>query len=240
MKKIIFGTIWVLFAGSLSAQSIRDHRTGNGWKLLPGSDAKDVAVSDIGIIYMVNTAGKLYHYTGSEWQLIENSNLATYAAYGSFAIKVYKNGLMAQTTGGSPWFMMEGSDARDIAINTYISYSSTNKPETHANLFMVNSAGKIYKYYVHWGQIPGSDAARIALGADQLWMVNTVGKIYRLKDIKNVSWGWQQMPGSDGRDITVTKDGKVWLVNSVGKVYQWYGTGWAEQLDISGGYRIAA
>lgn len=82
--------------------------------------------------------------------------------------------------------------------------------------------------------MPGSDAVRIAAGGGQVWLVNSVGKIYRF-----TGSAWQQMPGSDGRDITVANDGAVFLTNTAGRIYQWNNGSWL-QLDGSDGKAIAA
>ena len=50
---------------------------------------------------------------------------------------------------------------------------------------------------------------------------------------------WVKMAGTDGRDITVTNDGKVFLTNRVGKIYQRTGNTWV-QLEGSDGVTIAA
>jgi hypothetical protein len=47
------------------------------------------------------------------------------------------------------------------------------------------------------------------------------------------------MPGSDGRDITVSNDGTIFLTNTSGKIYQWSNSSWS-QLDGSDGVTIAA
>jgi hypothetical protein len=61
-----------------------------------------------------------------------------------------------------------------------------------------------------------------------------VGKIYQWNGS-----AWTQKAGSDGRDITVSNDGKIFLTNTVGKIYEWNGSGWT-QLDGSDGTTLAA
>lgn len=193
------------------------------WKLLIGSDARDVAVDSDGTYYMVNKVGIIYKYNGNDWEKLNGSDGLAISANGGQVFLVNTAGYIYQRVNNS-WKKLPGSDAVDIAV------------ATDGNVFMVNSHGKIYNYHssVGWQQMAGSDGSRIATGHGEIWMVNTVGKIYRMAGA-----GWVQMSGSSGRDIVVTNDGKVFLTNSVGKIYQRTGDNWT-QLDGSDGLTIAA
>lgn len=193
------------------------------WKLLIGSDARDVAVDSDGTYYMVNRIGNIYKYKGNDWEKLNGSNGLAISANGGKVFMVNTSGYIYQRVNNA-WKKLPGSDAVDITV------------AADGNVFMVNSHGKIYNYHssVGWKQMAGSDAARIATGHGEIWMVNTVGAIYRMAGA-----GWVKMTGSDGRDITVTNDGKVFLTNRVGKIYQRAGNTW-DQLDGSDGITIAA
>jgi hypothetical protein len=69
-------------------------------------------------------------------------------------------------------------------------------------------------------------------------MIDTKGVIYRLKDLKHIGMGWEQM-GTGGRDITVSNENYVFMVNNQGRIFQWTGFKW-NQIDGSDGLRIAA
>lgn len=121
------------------------------------------------------------------------------------------------------WQIMIGSDAKDVAVNS------------NGQVFIVNSAGRIYQYGgVSWQQLPGSDARSISSNANKTCMVNSAGRIYSFQNN-----AWAQMPGSDGRDIAINSDGSIWLVNTAGRIYKYNGTAWT-QMSGSAGKRIAA
>lgn len=192
------------------------------WKLIIGSDGRDMTVDENGVYYLVNTAGIIYKFNGNDWTRLAGSDGSTIAANGGKVCLVNTAGLIYQWNGSS-WKQMTGSAGRDIAINN------------DGSIWLTNSAGKIYKYNgSSWTQMQGSDARRIAAGGGQVWMVNSVGKIYQYNGT-----GWTQKAGSDGRDITVSNDGKVYLTNTVGKIYEWNGNSWT-QLDGSDGVIVAA
>lgn len=193
------------------------------WKLLIGSDARDVAVDSDGTYYMVNRIGNIYKYKNNDWEKLNGSNGLAICANGGKVFMVNTSGYIYERVNNT-WKKLPGSDAVDITV------------ATDGNVFMVNSHGKIYNYHssTGWRQLAGSDAARIANGHGETWMVNTAGKIYRMAGA-----GWVQMSGSNGRDVAVTNDGKVFLTNRVGKIYQRTGNAWT-QLDGSDGVTIAA
>ena len=193
------------------------------WKLLIGSDARDVAVDSDGTYYMVNRIGNIYKYKDNDWEKLNGSDGLAISANGGKVFMVNTSGYIYQRLNNA-WKKLPGSDAVDITV------------ATDGNVFMVNSIGKIYNYHssVGWKQMAGSDAARIATGHGEIWMVNTAGKIYRMAGAD-----WVKMAGTDGRDITVTNDGKVFLTNRVGKIYQRTGNTWV-QLEGSDGVTIAA
>ena len=194
------------------------------WKLLIGSDGRDMTVDPTGIYYLVNTAGIIYRYNlqRMDWDKLAGSDGMSIAANAGKVCLVNTAGKFYQFNGSS-WTQMPGSDGRDIAINN------------DGTIWMTNSAGKIYRYNgSSWNQMAGSDGRRIAAGGGQVWLVNSVGKIYQWNGS-----AWTQKAGSAGRDITVSNDGKVFLTNSVGNIYEWNGNGW-NQLDGSDGVTLAA
>ena len=194
------------------------------WKLLTGSDAVDMAVSNDDTYYMINTAGIIYNYktTDIDWNKMQGSAGKAIAANAGKVCLVNTVGKMYELSGPA-WKQMPGNAGRDIAI------------DADGRIWMVNTVGKIYKYDgTKWNQMPGSDAAAIAAGGGQVWMINTAGKIYKLNGT-----AWKQMPGSAGLDITVANDGKIFLTNNVGKIYEWSGSAWV-QLDGSDGRKLSA
>lgn len=193
------------------------------WKLLIGSDARDVAVDSDGTYYMVNRIGVIYKYNGHDWEKLNGSDGLAIAANGGKVFMVNTAGFIYERVNNA-WKKLPGSDAVDITV------------AADGNVFMVNSHGKIYNYHpsTGWKQMAGSDGARIATGHGELWLVNTVGKIYKL-----TGSSWQQMSGSDGRDIAVSSEGKVFLTNTGGKIYERTGSSW-KQLDGSDGVTLAA
>lgn len=194
------------------------------WRLMIGSDVRDVAVDSDGTCYMINRAGLIYRYNGTDWVKLTGSDGLAITANGGFVLMVNTVGNIYQLI-NNRWKRLPGSDAVDIAT------------AVDGNVFMVNSAGNIYNYHEsgnRWTQMEGSDAARISANAGQIWMVNRVGRIYQM-----MGSGWKKVSGSDGRDITISKEGKVFLTNTVGKIYQRNGTAW-KQLDGSDGTTLAA
>ncbi len=194
------------------------------WKLLAGSDALDVAVNTDGTCYMINRTGLIYRYVGNDWEQLNGSDGLAIAANGDNVFLVNTSGLIYQRV-NERWKKLPGSDAVDIAV------------AADGNVFMVNSAGKIFNYHIsnRWVAMPGSDAARIATGGGQVWMVNRAGKIYRFEP----GAGWTQTNGSSGRDIAVTGDGKVFLTNSKGAIYERKANAWT-QLDGSSAVAVSA
>lgn len=194
------------------------------WKLLIGSDAKDVAVASDGTYYMINRIGIIYKYKGNDWEQLNGSDGLAISANGGKVFMVNTAGFVYERV-NDKWIKLPGSDAVDITV------------ASDGNVFMVNSHGNIYNYHSSskkWSQMAGSDATRISTGSGGIWMINTVGKIYNL-----VGSSWKQMSGSDGRDITVSNDGKVFITNTVGKIYERDGSSW-KQLDGSDGVAVAA
>ena len=101
--------------------------------------------------------------------------------------------------------------------------------------WITTTSGEIYRNAINsgdssWQKMRGSDGARIAAGGDQVWLINTAGLIYQWRNLK-----WVQTPGSSGKDIHVTQDGRVvTLNNTVGLAYRWNGTQWDRlQGDMS-------
>lgn len=193
------------------------------WKLVIGSDAKDIAVDSDGTYYMINRIGTIYKYKNDDWEKLNGSNGLAITANAGKVFMVNTSGYIYELV-NNRWKKLPGSDAVDITV------------ATDGNVFMVNSHGKIYNYHpsVGWKQMPGSDGARISTGHGEVWLVNTAGKIYKMS-----ASGWLQMSGSSGRDIAVTNEGAVYLTNSVGKIYERAGNSW-NQLDGSDGVTIAA
>lgn len=192
------------------------------WKLLIGSDGRDITVDANGVYYLVNTAGLIYRYEGKDWRRLSGSAGRSIAANNNSVCLVNTEGMIYRLI-SETWERMPGSDAIDIAINQ------------DGAIWMVNTAGKIYQFQgSSWKQMPGSDGIRIAAGGGQVWLINTVGKIYQFNGS-----GWTQTSGSDGRDITVANDGTVFLTNTVGNIYQREGNNWT-QLDGSDGSAISA
>ncbi len=193
------------------------------WKLMIGSDARDVAQSDNGNLYITNTAGKIYQYNGVMWNQMQGSDAMSIAANANKVVMVNTVGKIYQLLNNS-WQQIPGSDAVDVAVNN------------DGTMWMINKVGKIYTYNgTNWNQMQGSDGARIAAGGGQVYMTNTVGKIY-----KYTGSGWTQITGSDAKDIAVANNGNVFITNSTGKIYQWNGTGSFTLLDGGDGKTLSA
>lgn len=208
---------------SCEKQLVENTLSSKTWKLLIGSDAKDMAVDSDGTYYMINTAGHIYKYKTNDWEKLSGSNGMAITANGGKVFMVNTAGSIYELLPTNKWKKLPGSDAVDITV------------ATDGNVFMVNSHGKIYNYHAFsgWKQMSGSDGARISTGHGEIWLINTAGKIY-----KRSGPNWTQMDGSAGRDIAVTNEGKVFLTNNVGKIYQRSATSWT-QLDGSDGVTIA-
>ena len=193
------------------------------WKLMIGSDGRDIAKSDNGNLYLTNTAGKIYQYNGRDWTQLPGTDAMTIAANNNKVVMTNTAGKIYQLVNNS-WQQLPGSDAADVAINN------------DGTIWMTNRVGKIYKYDgSSWQQMQGSDGKRIAAGFGQVFMTNTAGKIYKYNGN-----GWSQITGSDGMDITVAGPEKYFLTNTAGKIYQWSGTGAWSVLDGSDGVSISA
>jgi hypothetical protein len=217
----------------------------SSWTRLPGSDGKDITVTEKGEFYLVNTAGKLYKYNGTKWEEKQIYN-------GRVKIHGYNMGKQAWYLGesGLIWTMKKKSSAGywyDTEENLFPKGNTGIKDlaiDSTGTLFTVESNGRLYVYKWGWSQLGGSDGSRISAGAE-VWLVNTVGKIYKFTGNRNFrvgpspDQGWKQMPGAAGRDIAVANDGSVWMVNQAGTIFQWNDNGWIK-LDGSDGYRIAA
>ncbi|MBP6430360.1 MAG: hypothetical protein KA319_01160 [Ferruginibacter sp.] len=193
------------------------------WKLMIGSDARDVAQGDNGNLYITNTAGKIYQYNGVEWSQMQGSDAVSIAANAGKVVITNTAGAIYQLVNNG-WKQLPGSDAVDVAVN------STGQ------IWMVNKVGKIYTFDDRkWIQMQGSDGVRIAAGGGTVYMTNTVGKIY-----KHNGTGWSQIVGSDAKDITVDNNGLTFITNTTGKIYQYSGNGYFNQLDGSDGKMVSA
>jgi len=87
--------------------------------------------------------------------------------------------------------------------------------------------------------VPSPGISMIGAGGAGVWMIDKQGKIFQLKDRVHINMGWEQKPGGDARDITVTNDGYAFIVDNKGRIYQWTGFRW-DQLDGSDVLRISA
>ncbi len=193
------------------------------WKLMIGSDARDVAQSDNGNLFITNTAGKIYKYNGVEWGQLQGSDAMSIAANAGKVVITNTAGKIYQLANNS-WQQMPGSDAVDVAVNN------------DGIIWMINRVGKIYIYDgSKWNQMQGSDGARIAAGGGQVYMTNTIGKIYKYNGN-----GWTQITGSDAKDISVANNGNVFITNSTGKIYKWNGTSSFSLLDGGDGKTLSA
>lgn len=194
------------------------------WFLMIGGSGRDVAVNANGEIFLTNSAGKIYKYHGKEWQQLSGSDGLAIAANGDRVILVNTVGKIYEWKNNN-WQQLPGSDARDIAI------------DSNGDAWIVNTKGIIYKQVGGaWKKMPGSDGQRIAAGGGQVWLVNSAGRIYQYNSNSNK---WDQMAGSDGKDIAVSNNGQIFLTNKVGKIYKW-GTGSWTQLDGSDAAAISA
>ncbi len=116
---------------------------------------------------------------------------------------------------GSGWAGFGDKRGRDMAI------------DGNEAVWLTTASGEIYRHVdnkvdIFWQKMPGSDGVRIAAGRDQVWLVNTAGLIYQWRNLR-----WVQMPGSSGKEIHVTQDGRVvTLTNTAGLFYRWNGTRW--------------
>ena len=194
------------------------------WRLMIGSNGRDITVSEKGELYLTNTKGSIYNYDGRKWNKLSGSSGSSIAANSGKLFLINTKGSIYQRSGEN-WTKLSGSNGRDIAVNS------------NGEVWLVNTKGTIYKRSgSDWKKMPGSNGARIAAGAGQVWLVNTGGKIYKYDAARSK---WNQMPGSKGRDITISNKGKVFLTNKDGKIYQFNGKGWT-QLDGSSGKNLAA
>lgn len=194
------------------------------WRLMIGSDGLDISVSNQGTLYLINKIGNIYKYSGKEWTQMPGSDGVSIAASNGRVLITNKIGKIYEWKNGS-WKRLSGSSAQDIAV------------DDNGEIWMTNSKGKIYKRIAStWNQMTGSDASRISSNGGQTWMTNSAGEIYKYNKQNN---NWQQMAGSDARDVSVTNNGKVFITNSKGNIFQFNGSSWVK-LDGSDGFRLSA
>jgi hypothetical protein len=114
--------------------------------------------------------------------------------------------IVANTLPSKTWFLLTGSDAVDVAV------------DSDGTQYMVNTAGSIYQYTNDdWKQLDGSDGLSIAANGGFVLLVNKAGLIYQRSGSR-----WKKLPGSDAVDIAVMADGNAFMVNSVGKIYAYH------------------
>lgn len=212
----------------------------SSWVKLSGSDGKDICVNDKGDFYLLNTANKLYRYVGPKWVVLTGplyDNIKFYAENKGISARFIgrcllihdckKQGLSIVSSGrqecaydNEPTDLAIGSDSTIWHVDSYSHKLVVSKCEMNI-------------------QVPGSGISRIAAGCGQVWMINNKGLIFQLKDPVHLNMGWEQRPGGDARDITVSNDGYVFMVDNKGRIYQWTGFRW-DQIDGSDGLRISA
>ncbi|MEO6612083.1 MAG: tectonin domain-containing protein [Chitinophagaceae bacterium] len=221
--------------------SMADHPSGNtmsSWVKLSGSDGKDICVNDKGEFYLVNTVNKLYKYEGPKWKELSSFN-GTKSYAENKGIRVWFTGrnlnfqdCKKQGVKMNNSFHQEFAYDReptDLAIGDD---STVWHVDSYSNKLLVSKC----ENYIN---VPSPGISRIAAGGAGVWMIDKQGKIFQLKDRVHVNMGWEQKPGGDARDITVTNDGYVFIVDNKGRIYQWTGFRW-DQLDGSDGLRISA
>ena len=65
---------------------------GGQWTQMPGSAAKDIAVSNDGAVFLTNRLGLIYQWNGTAWNQLDGSDGSTVAAN--------KNALLLANTKG--------------------------------------------------------------------------------------------------------------------------------------------
>src|SRR5690606_38410674 len=60
------------------------------WKLMIGSDARDIAIDSDGTCYMINRIGLIYRYDGNDWIKLSGSDGLAITANGGFVFMVNK------------------------------------------------------------------------------------------------------------------------------------------------------
>ena len=126
------------------------------WKLLIGSDARDIAVDSDGTYYMVNRIGVIYKYNGNDWEKLNGSDGLAITSNAGKVFMVNMVGFIYERVNNS-WKKLPGSDAVDITV------------ATDGNVFMVNSHGKIYNYHpsVGWKQMPEAMEQELQQGMEK-------------------------------------------------------------------------
>lgn len=85
------------------------------WKLLIGSDARDVAVDSDGTYYMINRIGIIYKYNGNDWQKLNGSDGLAITANAGKVFMVNTVGFIYERVNDT-WKKLPASDAVDITV----------------------------------------------------------------------------------------------------------------------------
>lgn len=129
------------------------------WSLKQAFDTK-VLSGDEAYDYTCDISKTLADYNSEQQaQIVMNS----YLNPGSCEEHLVQRALSSTT-----WKIMIGSSAVDVAV------------DSDGTAYLVNSAGKIYKYNGdEWLQLAGSDGTRISANNGKIYLINKAGKIYR-------------------------------------------------------------
>lgn len=143
----------------------------NQWSVLPGNDAKDIAVNAQGTVFKVSNAGKLYSLAANAtWILQASGNLQSIAAGNQSNIRmVGTDGRMFSL--GVGLVQMPGSNGSDIAI------------AVESDLWITTTSGKINVMRLPnmtWKEVAGSSAVRIDAIPGKVMMVNSIGDVYKM------------------------------------------------------------
>ena len=68
------GQIWMIDKAGKIYQLKDPKHIGMGWELKPGGDARDITVTNDGYVFMVDTKGRIYQWTGFRWDQLDGSD----------------------------------------------------------------------------------------------------------------------------------------------------------------------
>ncbi len=176
-------------------------------------------VGQVGMPWVVNSAGNIFRGDGRTWQQLSGlANDVGVGADGSAWVIGTNNapgGFGIWRLQGSNWVQVDGGAVR-------ITVDPRGEP------WVVNADGRIYQRRGGaWRELPGR-AVDIGAGANgDVWIIGTDsgpggGAIYRWSGSD-----WTRVDGAAVR-IAVGPDGVPWVVNSEGRIYNRTGGNWVE------------
>ncbi|GGH17631.1 hypothetical protein GCM10007352_27880 [Mucilaginibacter phyllosphaerae] len=213
------GSIFIIGTDSTSASSgySISELKNNQLTKLPDCGAVRVAVSPLGMPWVVNKAHKILKYNGTGWD--ELPGLATDIAIGANGSVFTIGTIEVSPTGGNNIMRWTGTAWEDMldCAGTRIAVTPAGIP------WVVNKSGLVYQFggtYL-WSAFNNVTASDIGIGTNGSVFVTGKNTGEGNPDIFKFDgvYDWSNIGVTGGTNISVTPDGKAWWIDKANLVH---------------------